>query len=85
MFTLSALALLVTWNFLLLLWPGHVQAVPRPQVSTFFNTTTTNTTTPEALSSTYWVSAIQRKGTVPFGSGSFTIFRNVKTDFHAVG
>ena len=37
-----------------------------------------------AGTSSYWVSSIQRRGTVPFGDSSFQVFRNVK-DFGAKG
>jgi glucan 1,3-beta-glucosidase len=36
-------------------------------------------------SSQYWVSNIQRQGTVPFGAGGYQVFRNVKTDCGAKG
>ncbi len=85
MVTLSALAVLITWNILLVLWPGLVHAVPRPQDLNYFNATTPNTTTPLAISTDYWVGSIQRQGKVAFGSdASYSVFRNVK-DFGAKG
>lgn len=38
----------------------------------------------DTTASSYWLGSITRQGTVPFGSSSFQIFRNVK-DFGAVG
>jgi glucan 1,3-beta-glucosidase len=86
MATLSALALFITWNFLLLFWPDLVTAAPRPQAPTFANVTTSNTMNPLALSSQYWVASIKRQGTVPFSSnsGNYAVYRNVK-DFGAKG
>lgn len=37
-----------------------------------------------AVTSSYWLSSIQRQGTVAFGDSSFKVFRNVQ-DFGAVG
>ena len=37
-----------------------------------------------ARGSSYWVSSIERRGTVPYGDSSFQVFRNVK-DFGAKG
>ncbi|KAI9814260.1 MAG: hypothetical protein M1827_003426 [Pycnora praestabilis] len=84
MFTFSTIALFVALRFLLLLTSGSspAGALPAPQYSS-------NTTTPAAgpSSSTYWVSIIQRQGTVAFNSNasSYKIFRNVKTDCGAAG
>lgn len=67
-----SLARLFLWWVSLSAW--LVQAVPMPQ-----------SPSASAGSSNYWVSSIQRQGTVAFGSSaSYQIFRNVK-DFGAKG
>lgn len=39
----------------------------------------------DAGSTSYWVSDIQRQGTVAFGDAGYKVFRNVKTDCGAAG
>ncbi|EXJ66657.1 glucan 1,3-beta-glucosidase [Cladophialophora psammophila CBS 110553] len=61
--------------FLLLLLPWLASAVPRPMIPV----------EPRQASSSYWLSQIQRQGTVAYSSNSgYKIFRNVK-DYGAVG
>ena len=43
-----------------------------------------STTTGQHNSSSYWLSSIQRQGTVPFGKSGFKVFRNIK-DYGAKG
>lgn len=58
-----------------------VDAIPMPQAATVSAAATEVT----AAASGYWLSSIERQGTVAFGSSSsYTIYRNVK-DFGAVG
>lgn len=79
MITFSTLALFVALRslFLLLVPVLPAGAVPfsSPDQPTVSNT---------AVTSTYWLSSIQRRGAVAFGDPSFTVFRNVR-DFGAVG
>lgn len=79
MFIFSTLALVVTFRTLLLafapVFPVGAVPFPSPDQADVPKT---------AVTSTYWLSSIQRQGTVAFGDPSFKVFRNVR-DFGAVG
>lgn len=77
MLTFSTLALFVALRSLLLFLAPVPPAGAVP-LSSPDQTTSTGST------STYWLSSIQRQGTVAFGDSSFKVFRNVR-DFGALG
>jgi glucan 1,3-beta-glucosidase len=63
---------------ILLLLPWLASAVPKPIVPSLEHR--------QASGSSYWLSQIQRQGTVAYGSNSagYKVFRNVK-DYGAIG
>lgn len=72
MMAISSSALFLALNIVTFLLAPSSFAAPTPQVNA------------AASSSSYWVSQIQRQGTVAFADTSFKIYRNVK-DYGAVG
>jgi glucan 1,3-beta-glucosidase len=82
MAAISSLALFITWNFLLLLWPGSlVQGIPQSQTPILLDETTP---ADGSAVSGYWLASIPRQGKAVFGPSSYPVFRNVK-DFGARG
>ncbi|MCJ1425652.1 hypothetical protein MMC29_003552 [Sticta canariensis] len=79
MITFPTFALFIPLRYLFLflvpVLPAGAVPFSSPDQPTISNT---------AVTSTYWLSSIQRRGTVAFGDPSFTVFRNVR-DFGAVG
>ena len=84
MLVFSSIALFAALRLGLLLFApsSPVGAVPvgSPANGTSFN----GTTIPKTKATSYWVSSIQRQGTVAFGDSSFKIYRNVQ-DYGAKG
>jgi len=74
---LATAALSLAVRLLLVVPASNVGAIP---VASFKNTTTLST----AAASSYWVSSIQRQGTVAFGTSGYKVYRSV-TDYGAKG